>query len=378
MHKPLFDCLQMVHRLFDLSAGTLLALVEGEFHMHFGDIIEQGGGNEEHAELADETSGGEREGELAAASAPSKVEVHGEAADATELANNRTDLIDEVLEQWETAVQSEWDKLKSVVEVAIKVQAIVGEAVSKASLQAVDVGSFSAMFARLDSMGVCINHLRIYLGSVGCLLSGATYSADYASLSSAWSEWESLSPDEQAERGAPTLELLLQGAQAVRDLKMWVRADPHAKDPSSLSMLAKTLLDADLSYRFASLVKSNVAKAMQEVRRMSMIDKFALLNTATIHRCASEGRLNACADMMVLRNNPSGSTTASPGDSVLMKSISSFLDKAAHDTTAPGTHPSSVWPHTAATQMAKQCLQTLSNKSNGDDEVAEGQYPSHV
>lgn len=141
-------------------------------------------------------------------------------------------------------------------------------------------------YARLDSMGICINHLRVYLSSVGCLLPNTAGSNNYAALLSSWSEWESLSADEQAERGVPTLEMLLRGAQTVRLLRQWVCADPHAKLPSPLSVLVENVLDADLSYRFARLIIANIATALHEVRAMSLMDKFALRETTTIHRCA--------------------------------------------------------------------------------------------
>lgn len=88
--------------------------------MHFHNIVGQGCGNDASAEPAAITSVGDLPTGHGGASSAAEAGAAEVAVGVTsELANEHTDLIDEVLEEWETAIQAEWEKFKSVVEVAV-------------------------------------------------------------------------------------------------------------------------------------------------------------------------------------------------------------------------------------------------------------------
>lgn len=136
MHKPLPDCLAKVVNLFDLSAETLLALVDGEFQAHFNNIVGQGRGGEASAEPAASTLERDREASHGCASPTAEAGAREVAIGVTSgPASECTDLTHEVLEEWET-VQCEWEKLKSVVEVAVKVQTSANMAMARTSTPA--------------------------------------------------------------------------------------------------------------------------------------------------------------------------------------------------------------------------------------------------
>lgn len=172
--------------------------------------------------------------------------------------------------------------------------------------------------------------------------------ADFTKELEVWERWGKLGVDERSEVAKPPLELIAQGAAAIRKLQHSM-ADRPASDEDDIFSIAGCLLQSGLQARFDQVLASGVDDAMRAVAHATKVFKPMLQDSATIERYVAQRRLKDCAFLLL------GVAGKEATDLV---GVAGFVGEVLRSNGGVIAKDTS-WPHCASTNMAMRYLRLL-------------------
>lgn len=173
----------------------------------------------------------------------------------------------------------------------------------------------------------------------------------YVSMLAEWETWCNMDKDAQGEVGKPQLEVLIQGASAMRSMACLVVAEGTSEANHVITM-ARLITESSLRPKLDAALLSFVSDSLMAVDEATKMFRMTLLERETIVRFVKDSKLHHCVMMML------GSNAASPDARLhdIFKHVKRVLDQ--HDRAVP---KKTNWPHSAV-KMAQRTLALLEDR----------------
>lgn len=174
----------------------------------------------------------------------------------------------------------------------------------------------------------------------------------YDELIKDFAKWQAMADDAKGEINTPILELMIQGARAVRNLQR--QALPCVEDPAILKKVLAEVMSSDLPASFDRAIVSTLADSMAAAKKSSWVGAILVGDSQTINRCFSEDKSHACLGMLL---NIAGAVV---GSTSVVHSVKSVL------ASAPHIPPETIWAFSAPLEMAQNFVGMLDQGDGGD------------
>lgn len=175
----------------------------------------------------------------------------------------------------------------------------------------------------------------------------------YPEMLQEWEEWGKADKDNEAK---PALELLIVGAEVVRELGLMYKQS-SSEDPNDewtgTDTIATMLSKGVVRSRYDATLQGFVSDAMQSVHNATVMFKTGLLDNESVKRYSSEKRFVQCSHMMI---GASSTEMVDPKSAIytVVKEVDAAL--ATHTNGIPSEFD---WSHSVAVNMAQKTLALL-------------------